>query len=233
MKEKPVRTLFLNMTMSLDGYIAGSNGELDWMTTTPDAELTADIVAQLRRADEGFIGYPTAEGMIRYWAGVAADPDTSPAARAIAEAVSGMHAFAVSRTPAQIDAPNAEVLVAPDDSTLAAAVTAIKQRPGRDLGLPRRRTHRPHVQPSRPHRRVRSAGRTGRAGHRAATVRVANHPEPDQRQEVRLRRHPPRLPTGSHHMRTAGPSRRSTRSTSPHNGRATTGGTSIRRGGRG
>jgi dihydrofolate reductase len=136
MKEKPVRTLFLNMTMSLDGYVAGSNGELDWMTTTPDAELTADIVAQLRRADEGFIGYPTAEPMIRYWAGVAADPDASPASRAIAEAVSGMHAFAVSRTPAQIDAPNAEVLVAPDDSTLVAAVTAIKQRPGRDLGLP-------------------------------------------------------------------------------------------------
>src|SRR5262249_47217052 len=109
---------------------------MDWMTTTPDAELTADIVDQLRRADEGFIGYPTAEPMIRYWARVSCDPDASPASRAIAEAVSGMHAFAVSRTPAQVNVPNAQVLVAPDDSTLVAAVTAIKQRPGRDLGLP-------------------------------------------------------------------------------------------------
>jgi hypothetical protein len=67
-EENTVRTLFLNMTMSLDGYVAGPNGELDWMTTAHDAELTADIVAQLRRADEGFIGYPTAEPMIRYWA---------------------------------------------------------------------------------------------------------------------------------------------------------------------
>jgi hypothetical protein len=64
-----MRTLFLNMNMSVDGYVAGPNGELDWMTTAHDAELTADIVATLRRADEGFIGYPTAEPMIRYPAG--------------------------------------------------------------------------------------------------------------------------------------------------------------------
>jgi dihydrofolate reductase len=130
------RTLFLNMTMSLDGYIAGPNGELDWMTTAPDPELTADIVAQLRRADEGFIGYPTAEAMIRYWAGIAQDRDASPASRDIADAVAGMHTFAVSRKPERIGVPNAEVLVAPDDETLTAAVTAIKQRPGRELGLP-------------------------------------------------------------------------------------------------
>ena len=131
-----MRTLFLNMTMSLDGYVAGPNGELDWMTTTPDPELTTDIVAQLRRADEGFIGYPTAEGMIRYWAGVAGNPEASQPSRDIANAVAGMHTYAVSKRPEQIGVPNAEILVAPDDETLTTAVTAIKQRPGRDLGLP-------------------------------------------------------------------------------------------------
>jgi dihydrofolate reductase len=131
-----MRTLFLNLTMSLDGYIAGPNGELDWMTTAPDPELTADIVALLRRADEGFIGYPTAEPMIRYWTATARNPEATQASRDIANAVSTMHTFAVSREPAQLDLPNAEVLVAADDTTLTAAVTAIKQRPGRDLGLP-------------------------------------------------------------------------------------------------
>jgi dihydrofolate reductase len=131
-----MRTLFLNMTMSLDGYVAGPNGELDWITTTPDPRLTADIVALLRRADEGFIGYPTAEGMIRYWAGVARNPEASQGSRDIADAVAGMRAFAVSRKPEQIGVPNAEVLVVPDDEALTAAVTEIKQRPGGDLGLP-------------------------------------------------------------------------------------------------
>jgi dihydrofolate reductase len=131
-----MRTLHLNMTMSLDGFIAGPNGELDWMTTTHDPELTADIVALLRRADEAFMGYPTAETMIRYWAGVAQDPEASPASRDIAHAVSGTHTFAISRSPEDLDVPNTEVVVAPSDAALTVAVTAIKERPGRDLGLP-------------------------------------------------------------------------------------------------
>jgi dihydrofolate reductase len=131
-----MRNLFLNMTMSLDGYIAGPNGELDWMTTSPDPDLTADIVAQLRRADAGFIGYPTAEAMIRYWADIVRNHDAAQASRDIANAVAGMHTYAVSNKPEQLDVPNTEVLIAPDDEALTAAVTTIKQRPGRDLGLP-------------------------------------------------------------------------------------------------
>jgi riboflavin biosynthesis pyrimidine reductase len=131
-----MRAVHLNMTMSLDGFVAGPHRELEWMTTTHDAELTADIVALLSSVDEAFIGYPIAAGMIGYWAAVAHDPEASQASRDIAAAVSGTHTFAISRTPEQLDLANAEVVVAPDDASLIAAVNAIKQRPGRDLGLP-------------------------------------------------------------------------------------------------
>lgn len=131
-----MRALTLNMTMTLDGYVAGPHGELDWMTTSHDAELTADIVALLSSVDEAFMGYPTAADMIGYWASVAQDPAASPAARAIADAVAGTHTYAISRTPEQLDVRNTEVLVAADDNDLAAAVNEIKQLPGRDLGLP-------------------------------------------------------------------------------------------------
>jgi dihydrofolate reductase len=131
-----MRALTLNMTMSVDGFVAGPNGELDWLSGGHDPDLTADIVALLSGVDEAFMGYPTAEGMIRYWAGVAEDPAASPASRDIAHAVADAHVFVVSRKPERLDVPNAEIVVAADDAALVAAVHEIKQRPGRDLGLP-------------------------------------------------------------------------------------------------
>ena len=82
-----MRKVVLNMTMTFDGFFAGPHGELDWMVQTPDQELNDDIVAFFRGIDRGFIGYPTASGMIPYWLNVANNPSASKAERAIAQAV--------------------------------------------------------------------------------------------------------------------------------------------------
>jgi hypothetical protein len=76
-----MRKIYLYMTTTLDGFIAGPGNELDWMLDTPDKALNHDTVALLRAADAGFLGYPVAQGMIPYWEGVAADPSASPAGR--------------------------------------------------------------------------------------------------------------------------------------------------------
>ncbi|BCL83794.1 hypothetical protein ccbrp13_62590 [Ktedonobacteria bacterium brp13] len=55
-----MRKVVLNMTMTLDGFFCGPNGELDWMSQAPDQELNDDIVAFFQGVDQGFIGYPTA-----------------------------------------------------------------------------------------------------------------------------------------------------------------------------
>jgi dihydrofolate reductase len=128
--------VFLYMTMSLDGFVAGPDGELDWMTSTQDPELTADIVTLLRSADAGFIGYPTAVGMIQYWADAARNPSASPAERDIADAVNRMHAYVVSRKEEHLTAANAELLLARDDAQLVAAVKTIKNQASNDLGVP-------------------------------------------------------------------------------------------------
>lgn len=82
--EDTMRKVILNMTMTLDGFFCEPKGELDWMSQTPDQELNDDIVASLQGIDQGFIGYPTASGMIPYWLNVAQNPSASKEERAIA-----------------------------------------------------------------------------------------------------------------------------------------------------
>ncbi|MBF9132966.1 dihydrofolate reductase family protein [Plantactinospora sp. S1510] len=131
-----MRKIFLYMTSTVDGFVAGPDNELDWMIQAPDEELNADIVALLSTADAGFLGYPVAQGMVPFWRAVAADPNASKDSRAIAEAVNNLHTIVVSRTDVDVPWDDTEVLVAPDDAALFDAVTRMKQQPGRDLGVP-------------------------------------------------------------------------------------------------
>jgi len=131
-----MRKVFLNMTMTLDGFFCGPNGELDWMSQTPDQELNDDLVAFFQGVDQGFIGYPTASGMIPYWLGVAQNPAASKEASAIAQAVNTLHAFILSNREEKLTWGNTELLVVKSDDDLVEAVQKIKQQAGRDLGVP-------------------------------------------------------------------------------------------------
>ncbi len=131
-----MRKICLYMTTTVDGFIAGPDGELDWMLDVPDKALNDDTVALLRAADGGLLGYPVAQGMIPYWEGVAADPSASPSGRAIAAAVNRLHRIVISNQPAELPWPNAELVVARSDGELAAAVARFKRQPGGDLGVP-------------------------------------------------------------------------------------------------
>jgi dihydrofolate reductase len=134
--EETIRKVVLYMTMTFDGFFAGPHGELDWMSQTPDQELTDDMVAFFQGIDRGFIGYPTARGMIPYWLNVAQNPSASSAERAIAQVVNTLHPLILSRKAEQLEWENTELLVVKSDQDLVDAVKKIKQQPGRDLGVP-------------------------------------------------------------------------------------------------
>lgn len=131
-----MRNVVLSLTMTLDGFFCGPGGELDWMSQTPDQELNADMVAFLQSIDQGFIGYPTACGMLPYWLAVAQNPAASPAERATAQAVNRLRPIIISRQAETLAWEQAELLVVQGDEDLVAAVTRIRQQPGRDLGVP-------------------------------------------------------------------------------------------------
>ena len=128
--------LVVTMTMSVDGFFAGPGGELDWMTQTPDSEFSQDNIASFDRFDRGFIGYPTAVGMLPFWEHAEHDPDAPDDLRALARALNRLRPLLISDRDEPVPWPNAELLVVHGDDELAEAVRTEKAKPGKDLGVP-------------------------------------------------------------------------------------------------
>jgi dihydrofolate reductase len=125
------------MTMSLDGFIAGPNNELEWMMETPhDAEMMKDSIALINDADTGVMGFPTGSGIIPYWRNVAKDPSSSDDQRELGKAISKLHGILVSNKEEKIDLENVEVLVTSNDDELVEAIEKLKRQSGKDIGVP-------------------------------------------------------------------------------------------------
>ena len=63
--------------MTVDGFIAGPNGEMDWITFNWDEALKDYVTALTQPVDCIVLGRKLAEGFIPYWASVASD-DANP-----------------------------------------------------------------------------------------------------------------------------------------------------------
>ena len=63
------------MQMSVDGYIAGPNGEMDFMEWNWDTELIKYTKKLTEPVDCIILGRKLAEGFIPYWSAVAANPE--------------------------------------------------------------------------------------------------------------------------------------------------------------
>ena len=70
-----MRKLKLQVQMTVDGYIAGPNGEMDWMVWDWDDELKHYVQEITEPVDCIVLGRKLAEGFIPYWASVAANPE--------------------------------------------------------------------------------------------------------------------------------------------------------------
>jgi dihydrofolate reductase len=62
-----VRRLILKMSMTLDGYVGGPAGEIDWIMRTLDPDATAWIEQTLWQAEAHLVGRRTYADMIGYW----------------------------------------------------------------------------------------------------------------------------------------------------------------------
>jgi dihydrofolate reductase len=107
-----MRTVVYGGAMSLDGFIAGPNGEYDWIVMDPDI----DFAALMRRFDTFLIGRKTFEVMRRMG-------NVAPAARGIENVV-------FSRTLRPEDCPQATL-----SRDAATFVAQLRAKPGKDIAL--------------------------------------------------------------------------------------------------
>lgn len=70
-----MRKLKLQVQMTLDGYVARPNGEMDWMTYPWTQDINNYVQELTDPVDTIVLGRKLAQGFIPHWAGVAADPD--------------------------------------------------------------------------------------------------------------------------------------------------------------
>jgi len=63
-----MRKLKLQVQMTVDGYMVGSNGELDWTITEWDDDLKNYVVEITKSVDAIVLGRKLAQGFIPYWA---------------------------------------------------------------------------------------------------------------------------------------------------------------------
>jgi dihydrofolate reductase len=107
-----MRKVCYSVAMSLDGYIEGPNGSLDWIVTDP----AIDFKALFARFDTALIGRRTFEMMAN--AGRASMPE--------------MKMFIFSRTLKPGDVPKGATIVSQDQK---ATVESLRSAPGKDIWL--------------------------------------------------------------------------------------------------
>ncbi len=116
--------------LSLDGFAAGPNDELDWISYDDELEQSAHSLHAV--TDAVIWGRRTCEGMASYWLTIPGNPASTPAELEHARWLDNATKIVVSRTLDHIDWNNAQNTVLIKDN-IAEEINKIKQQPGKDI----------------------------------------------------------------------------------------------------
>jgi dihydrofolate reductase len=128
-----MRKLKLQVQMTIDGFVAGPEGQLDWMwVNNGNQEESESIVRQVIEladsCDTILLGRKMTREFVDYWENVVDNKPNSPE-QALAQRMVNMRKIAFSRTQTAIKGRNLEV----ENGDLATAIQALKKKPGKDI----------------------------------------------------------------------------------------------------
>jgi len=119
------RKLKLQVQMTVDGFVAGPEGQLDWMTRNLDEGVIARIVQITDSSDTILLGRKMTDGFIKYWEAVQAESPEYVFARKMVDTPK----VVFSKTLTRVEGKNVRV----ESGDLVKAVTGLKAQRGRDI----------------------------------------------------------------------------------------------------
>ena len=120
-----MRRLIMFNLITLDGFFAGPNGEIDWHNV--DDEFNEFAIGQLNSADGLLFGRITYRLMAGYWP----TPDAAMQAPVVAARMNSISKTVVSRTLGSVEWSNTGLV----KENVQEEIFKLKQQPGKDLLL--------------------------------------------------------------------------------------------------
>ncbi len=122
-----MRKLKLQMQITVDGFVAGPEGQLDWMTWNMDEKLLAFINQLTDTSDTILLGRKMTEGFIKYWESAITKPQ-SPEYE-FARKMVDTPKVVFSKTLSHIDGQNVRV----ENGDVVEAVNKLKSLQGKNI----------------------------------------------------------------------------------------------------
>lgn len=122
-----MRKLVYFMHASLDGFVSGTNGELNWVTIND--EIFDFVSTMTDRADTALYGRVTYEMMEAYWPTAADQPNASKHDKEHSVWYKNVSKVVLSKTMTGTGLKNTTII----SSNLAENINKLKQQPGRDI----------------------------------------------------------------------------------------------------
>jgi len=114
--------------VSIDGYFAGPNGEIDWFIPDPGVDRAAH---KLMHVDSLLLGRLTYQMFEGYWPNVARDPNAPQGARQTANELAQMTKIVYSKTLREVTWENTQLI----NGEMIDAVRKLKRRKDTDIAI--------------------------------------------------------------------------------------------------
>ena len=124
-----MRKIISFMHISLDGFVAGPNGEMNWIKV--DEEIFDHVGKRISETDTALYGRATYQMMENYWPTAGDEPDASKHDIEHSKWYKKAHKIVLSKTIKDTDLTNTTII----SDNLSDRINEIKQQPGKEILL--------------------------------------------------------------------------------------------------